>query len=200
MHVFFLSSPLTNRAEARTQELKLEAGIPQVFCHRVCLLIQSASMDPFLAHYKDQDWKKNTEGTFRERWWSQEVTAQTKTTQSRRAAQVKQGQTCGGTEHAGRSVYGLPVSPTAFTFLSELLAVRPHCLSCQVSLIRHGSNMGNLTNNLRGEMTSIGQENLWLMIVLIFKNQPPTLLFKEYQTRRQLIQVGVWATFVICDN
>lgn len=33
----------------------LKPRIPQVFCHRVCLLIQSASMDPFFAHYQDQD-------------------------------------------------------------------------------------------------------------------------------------------------
>ena len=48
-------------------KIKLKPWIPQVFCHRVCLLIQSASMDPFFAHYQDQDWKKrDREGTFRE--------------------------------------------------------------------------------------------------------------------------------------
>lgn len=36
-------------------ETTLKPRIPQVFCHRVCLLIQSASMDPFFAHYQDQD-------------------------------------------------------------------------------------------------------------------------------------------------
>lgn len=36
-------------------ETRLKPRIPQVFCHRVCLLIQSASMDPFFAHYQDQD-------------------------------------------------------------------------------------------------------------------------------------------------
>jgi len=51
----------------KEEKRTLEAGIPQVFCHRVRLLIQPASVEPFLAQYKDQDWKKNTEGTFRER-------------------------------------------------------------------------------------------------------------------------------------
>lgn len=37
---------------------RLKPWIPQIFCHWVCLLIQSASMDPFFAHYQDQDCKK----------------------------------------------------------------------------------------------------------------------------------------------
>ena len=36
----------------------LKSWISQVFCHRVCLLIQYASMDTFFAHNKYQDWKR----------------------------------------------------------------------------------------------------------------------------------------------
>lgn len=52
---FFLFPSTTPKATSNT---RLKPWIPQIFCHWVCLLIQSASMDPFFAHYQDQDCKK----------------------------------------------------------------------------------------------------------------------------------------------
>ena len=51
---FFLSLKFWSKWACKT----LKPWIPQVFCHGECLLIQSASMDPFFALYQDQDWKK----------------------------------------------------------------------------------------------------------------------------------------------
>ncbi len=88
---FFLSLPqLRHISYVKT---KLKPWIPQVFCHWVCLLIQSASMDPFFAHYQDQDWKKrDREGTFRE---GAEIT-QVKREEEHRAKSSRQDETATG--------------------------------------------------------------------------------------------------------
>lgn len=112
---------------------KLKPWIPQVFCHRVCLLIQSASMDPFFAHYQDQDWKKrDREGTFREGAETTQVKSEEHRAQSNRQTRTATEEDSGARTHTNKqkssALVWRPYRAWTFIFLSVLLVVKHHTL------------------------------------------------------------------------